>query len=70
MGRMNFVIGARASLSMASDETPSEIENLLDNPGLAEALESDRFKEFLDKLLPRARAARAREREKLKSVQK
>ena len=35
---------------MASDEIPSELENLLENPGLAEALESDRFKEFLDKL--------------------
>lgn len=32
----------------ASDEAPKEVEHLLDTPNLADALESDRFKQFLD----------------------
>jgi two-component sensor histidine kinase len=35
---------------MTSDETPREVEQLLNTPELAVALESDRFKQFLDQL--------------------
>lgn len=35
---------------MTIDEPPRELEQLLDSPGLAEALESDRFKQFLDQM--------------------
>lgn len=35
---------------MASDETPKGVEQILDTPHLAVALESDRFKQFLDQL--------------------
>jgi two-component sensor histidine kinase len=35
---------------MASDETPKGIEQILDSPDLAVALESDRFKQFLDQV--------------------
>jgi two-component sensor histidine kinase len=35
---------------MSSDETPRGIEQLLDTPDLAVALESDRFKQFLDQV--------------------
>ena len=35
---------------MTIEEPPRELENLLDSPGLAEVLESDRFKQFLDQM--------------------
>jgi two-component sensor histidine kinase len=35
---------------MATDEPPGVVEALLDTPNLAHALESDRFKQFLDQL--------------------
>lgn len=35
---------------MTTDDPPRELEQLLDSPGLAEALESDRFKQFLDQM--------------------
>ena len=35
---------------MTIDNPPPELEQLLDSPGLAEALESDRFKQFLDQM--------------------
>jgi two-component sensor histidine kinase len=35
---------------MSSNELPEGVENLLDTPGLAGALESDQFKQFLDQI--------------------
>lgn len=35
---------------MASDETPEGMDRLLDTPGLASALDSDQFKQFLDQV--------------------
>lgn len=35
---------------MAADEPPGSVESLLETPDLAHALESDRFKQFLDQL--------------------
>jgi two-component sensor histidine kinase len=35
---------------MLSEETPTRLEELLENPDLADALESDRFKQFLDQV--------------------
>lgn len=35
---------------MVSDDPPRELEQLLDGPGLAQAMESDRFKQFLDQM--------------------